>query len=467
MPLPEPERKIITLVSRRFAEARTPTERKEVLSLFKPYGPNAVQRLVYLNVLQELMLNQRLIPRPVAFHLCGIEKLRQQAKSTFQGLVTVLQHMYDNARNTTACNTEVLLYDTERYWPDGYENPLLFWLGLYQCSQVGLVGGWLWEKDPTEVQQLFVNDGVMGIDTAAAYWEDYIEKESNRIELLYRKTNAERFLQAVSDLEQGQPGSGVRPLQWNSAAEELGFSQDERSWILRYLMAEGLLVKKGASDAITTTRRGFSELHSLNLPIGNEEPTTMQSNSEPLNESDELLVFISHSSKDQELALALIELLKNGLGILPHQIRCSSVDGYRLPIGVNTETQLRAEVNAAKVVIGLITRNSLVSAFVMFELGARWGASQFLAPLLAGVTPLELKGPLALLNSLSANSDSQLHQLLENVSTRLGIKSRNNPSSYTKYISTVKQLSEELLEQNARLPDAARPEPEKKTSKSL
>jgi hypothetical protein len=119
-----------------------------------------------------------------------------------------------------------------------------------------------------------------------------------------------------------------------------------------------------------------------------------------------LSVFISHSSKDADLALALIELLKAGLGLMADQIRCSSVDGYRLPVGVNTEDKLREEVNAAKVVIGLITPSSLTSYYVMFELGARWGANLFLAPLLAGVKASELRGPLSLLNALSANSDA-------------------------------------------------------------
>ena len=75
-----------------------------------------------------------------------------------------------------------------------------------------------------------------------------------------------------------------------------------------------------------------------------------------------ILVFISHSSKDADLAFALIELLKAGLALQSGQIRCSSVDGYRLPVGVNTEAKLREEVNAAKVVIGLITPSSLASA---------------------------------------------------------------------------------------------------------
>jgi hypothetical protein len=154
-----------------------------------------------------------------------------------------------------------------------------------------------------------------------------------------------------------------------------------------------------------------------------------------------ILVFISHSSKDADLALALIELLKAGLGLLSNQIRCSSVDGYRLPVGVNSEATLREEVNEAKAVIGLITPSSLSSAFVMFELGARWGANQYLAPLLAGVKPADLRGPLSLLNALSGSSEAQLHQLLENVSEQLGL-SLQSAASYSRYISAVKQLSE-------------------------
>ena len=79
-------------------------------------------------------------------------------------------------------------------------------------------------------------------------------------------------------------------------------------------------------------------------------------------------IFISHSSKDAALAESLIDLLKAALGLVATQIRCSSVDGYRLPVGVNTESKLREEVNAARVVVGLITPSSLASYFVMFEL---------------------------------------------------------------------------------------------------
>jgi hypothetical protein len=104
-----------------------------------------------------------------------------------------------------------------------------------------------------------------------------------------------------------------------------------------------------------------------------------------------LAVFISHSSKDEALARAVVELLRSAMNLSSKDIRCSSVNGYRLPVGAHTETTLREEVNSAAVMVGLVTPNSLASAYVMFELGARWGVSSFLAPLLASVSSQNLR----------------------------------------------------------------------------
>jgi hypothetical protein len=171
----------------------------------------------------------------------------------------------------------------------------------------------------------------------------------------------------------------------------------------------------------------------------NDEESLMRYEQDSKN--PEILVFISHSSKDVDLALTVIELLKAGLGLLANQIRCSSVDGYRLPVGAHTETQLREEVNLAPVVIGLITPSSLASAFVMFELGARWGANNFLAPLLAGVKTSELSGPLSFMNALHGNSEPQLHDLLKVVGEKLGLQLQDT-ASYLRHISAVRQQSE-------------------------
>lgn len=156
-----------------------------------------------------------------------------------------------------------------------------------------------------------------------------------------------------------------------------------------------------------------------------------------------ILVLISHSGRDVDLASELTELLRTGIGLRAEQIRCSSVDGYRLPGGVNTEAQLRKEINLAKVLVGLITPNSLSSAYVLFELGARWGAGLFMIPLLAGIKPEEMRGPLSLLNALSCSSEGQLHQLLADVAVPLGL-SVESPASYLRYITAVKGRAEAI-----------------------
>ncbi len=156
-----------------------------------------------------------------------------------------------------------------------------------------------------------------------------------------------------------------------------------------------------------------------------------------------LLVLISHSSKDAALASELTEFLRAGLALRADQIRCSSVDGYRLPAGVNTEAQLREEVHSAKEVIGLITPNSLASPYVMFELGARWGAGLPMIPLLAGIGPGEMRGPLAALNALSCSTEAQLHQLLGDVAKGIDM-SVQKPESYLRYLNAVKQKADAI-----------------------
>jgi hypothetical protein len=124
-------------------------------------------------------------------------------------------------------------------------------------------------------------------------------------------------------------------------------------------------------------------------------------------------VFISHSSKDTAIAEALIELIRAATNVLHERIRCTSVDGYRLPGGASTDEQLKQEVREARCFIALLTPDSLQSHYVLFELGARWGAKLPFVPLLAaGASTNDLKAPLSSLSALSCDSGSQLHQLV-------------------------------------------------------
>ncbi len=148
-------------------------------------------------------------------------------------------------------------------------------------------------------------------------------------------------------------------------------------------------------------------------------------------------VFISHSSRDVSLAADIAELLRAALRLSSTEIRCTSVDGYRLPAGADTDSQLRQEIVSVPVLIGLISDASIESAYVLFELGARWGTDQPLIPLLApGMAASGLRGPLQGLNALSCAITSQLYQFVTDVGRILAI-SPEPPASYQRYIEKV------------------------------
>ena len=179
-------------------------------------------------------------------------------------------------------------------------------------------------------------------------------------------------------------------------------------------------------------------------------------------------VFISHSSLDEEVTTILIDLLRQALNLGSGDIRCTSVDGYRLPAGVSTNEALRQEVYEAGIVIGLITPNSMGSAYVLFELGARWGAKKAMIPLLAsGIEPKHLEGPLKDINALDCSNESQVHQFLKEAAGHLDIE----PDSVPSYINTVKTLVEastnvlpgeaqEFLEKQAQIIQTSLADPE-------
>jgi len=136
-----------------------------------------------------------------------------------------------------------------------------------------------------------------------------------------------------------------------------------------------------------------------------------------------LKLFVSHSSKDVELVRLLVTLLRSALNLSAKEIRCTSVDGYRLPGGADTVEQLRREVHDAQAFVGVISAASLESMYVTFELGARWGAQKHLLPILTpGADPSILSGPLSGINALRCDNAAQIHQLINDLGTELAVK---------------------------------------------
>jgi hypothetical protein len=166
-------------------------------------------------------------------------------------------------------------------------------------------------------------------------------------------------------------------------------------------------------------------------------------------------IFISHSNADEEIAGALAHLFQVGLTLNAKKIRCTSVDGFRLPAGAKIEERLKVEVHNARVLVGLITPASVQSSYVLFELGARWGLGRFMAPLLArGAPPSLLPGPTADINALRADSEEQVHQFLGDIARELGL-SAPDPAVYGKYLKEVVRLASIASAPSAKSPTLA------------
>lgn len=152
-------------------------------------------------------------------------------------------------------------------------------------------------------------------------------------------------------------------------------------------------------------------------------------------------LFVSHSSKDAPFVERLVELVRSGLDLRRQDIRCTSVDGYRLGAGAHTDEQLRADVMGADVCLGVITPDALDSLYVAFELGARWGAGRTLVPLLApGVPASALRGPLGGINALSCTRTG-LQQLVSDLADMLGLTAEP-AHAYDRYITAILEGSE-------------------------
>jgi hypothetical protein len=160
-------------------------------------------------------------------------------------------------------------------------------------------------------------------------------------------------------------------------------------------------------------------------------------------------LFISHRSSDKVLAEAVANLLRHATDLSRDEIRCTSVDGYRLPGGADTASQLRQEVMEAVALVGLITPSAMTSTSVLFELGARWGAGRDLWPALGrGADERNLGGPLGGRNAPHLTSRAKVVQLVEEIAATLD---RRVPSwtPLQKDVSEVVTLASDTAEEDA------------------
>ena len=139
-------------------------------------------------------------------------------------------------------------------------------------------------------------------------------------------------------------------------------------------------------------------------------------------------IFISHAASDEGLASALVNCIYACMILEDEEVRCTSVTGHKLPIGGDTATILRDELANSAVVIGLITRNAIISSWVLFELGATWGAKKKIQPLIANDTDFkDLPGPLVNNHACKLSSKDDLMQFIDELAKAISAKLRTTP----------------------------------------
>lgn len=133
-------------------------------------------------------------------------------------------------------------------------------------------------------------------------------------------------------------------------------------------------------------------------------------------------IFITHATKGQRLAEALVDLLVNGVGVPSHQIFCSSVEGHTIPTGARIKEFLRDELTGGAAVIGLISRAYFESTWCVCELGATWALAKRFFPIL--VPPMshgDLPKFLVDDQTLLLGEDSHLDRLCDELPALVGI----------------------------------------------
>jgi hypothetical protein len=137
-------------------------------------------------------------------------------------------------------------------------------------------------------------------------------------------------------------------------------------------------------------------------------------------------IFISHRHKDEPVVAALTALLEQAFYVERSDIRCTSVQPYMLTPGERTSELLRTEIAGAELVIGVLTRDTSESNYVLCELGASWGRDVTTFPILArGATFADVPSPLNERHSMSLETEENCLQLVDYIASKTSLRRRD------------------------------------------
>jgi hypothetical protein len=143
-------------------------------------------------------------------------------------------------------------------------------------------------------------------------------------------------------------------------------------------------------------------------------------------ENPELDIFISHSSNDKIIVEKFLNLIQNAFKLSENKIRCTSVPGFKLKSGDNVDLTLLKEIQNAKVFLGFISKQSLESTYVLFEIGARWGTGH--NPWLIAINDsvfVNLPKPISNFHNTSLAQRTGILQVLKEIQETLQYQSYN------------------------------------------
>lgn len=140
-----------------------------------------------------------------------------------------------------------------------------------------------------------------------------------------------------------------------------------------------------------------------------------------MNKGHEMIsIFISHSSEDRTLAEEIVQLLTGTINIDDSEIRCSSLLGYSFEGVTHVSSTIKKEIQDAGIIIGIITSKSILSSYVLFELGAGWLLEKSIALLDKDIDFNSIPGPLRENHAFRVNVKTDLLSLIESVEKETG-----------------------------------------------
>ena len=156
--------------------------------------------------------------------------------------------------------------------------------------------------------------------------------------------------------------------------------------------------------------------------------------------SRRLKVFISHSSKEADLARIIKQHLKSDfLGMVDSFVST----GSDIPAGQEWLKRIRAALNESQIVIVLCSKESVAEPWINFEAGAGWLIKNDIIPIChSGFRAGDLRGPLRVFQAIEASSKEGLEQLYTTLAEKIDTAI---PRPNKKFINDVKRYETEHL----------------------